>query len=89
MSRMIWVNRYQSPPKPVYEELYNLVKDKDYFVLTTNVDHCFQKAGFAKERLFYTVRRRLHKGQCVLMVISEKCCRIYFRKRGQWPQNLK
>ena len=33
---------------------YNLVKDKDYFVLTTNVDHCFQKAGFAKERLFYT-----------------------------------
>ncbi len=51
---MIWVNRYQSPPKPVYEELYNLVKDKDYFVLTTNVDHCFQKAGFAKERLFYT-----------------------------------
>lgn len=45
MSRMIWVNRYQSPPKPVYEELYNLVKDKDYFVLTTNVDHCFQKAG--------------------------------------------
>ncbi len=54
MSRMIWVNRYQSPPKPVYEELYNLVKDKDYFVLTTNVDHCFQKAGFAKERLFYT-----------------------------------
>ena len=47
MSRMIWVNLYQSPPKPVYEELYNLVKDKDYFVLTTNVDHCFQKAGFA------------------------------------------
>lgn len=37
----------------------------------------------------HTVRRRLHKGQCVLMVISEKCCRIYFRKRGQWSQNLK
>ncbi len=41
-------------PKPVYENLFELVKDKDYFVLTTKVDHCFQKAGFAKERLFYT-----------------------------------
>ena len=41
-------------PRPVYDRLYQLVKDKDYFVLTTNVDHCFQKAGFAKERLFYT-----------------------------------
>ncbi|MDE6442760.1 MAG: Sir2 silent information regulator family NAD-dependent deacetylase [Clostridia bacterium] len=53
-SRNILVNRYQKPPKPVYEELYNLVKDKDYFVITTNVDHCFQKAGFDKQRLFYT-----------------------------------
>lgn len=41
-------------PKPVYEKLYDLVKEKDYFVLTTNVDHCFQKAGFDKHRLFYT-----------------------------------
>ena len=41
-------------PRPVYRELYDLVKDKDYFVLTTNVDHCFQKAGFDKRRLFYT-----------------------------------
>ena len=41
-------------PKPVYDELLDLVKDKDYFVLTTNVDHCFQKAGFEKHRLFYT-----------------------------------
>ena len=53
-SRDIYVNRYQNPPKPVYERLYELVKEKDYFVLTTNVDHCFQKAGFAKNRLFYT-----------------------------------
>ncbi len=43
-----------NPPKPVYQRLYELVKDRDYFVLTTNVDHCFQKAGFAKERLYYT-----------------------------------
>lgn len=53
-SRYIYINRYMDAPKPVYENLFTLVKDKDYFVLTTNVDHCFQKAGFAKERLFYT-----------------------------------
>ncbi len=53
-SRYVYINRYQKPPKPVYEDLYQLVKDKNYFVLTTNVDHCFQKAGFSKERLFYT-----------------------------------
>lgn len=53
-SRYIFINRYTDAPKPVYEKLLELVKDKDYFVLTTNVDHCFQKAGFARERLFYT-----------------------------------
>ena len=53
-SRFIFVNRYMDPPKPVYDDLFRLVKDKDYFVLTTNVDHCFQKAGFDKQRLFYT-----------------------------------
>ena len=53
-SRYIWINRYMDAPKPVYSRLYDLVKDKDYFVLTTNVDHCFQKAGFDKARLFYT-----------------------------------
>ena len=53
-SRYIWVNRYMDPPKPVYRQLLDLVRDKDYFVLTTNVDHCFQKAGFDKHRLFYT-----------------------------------
>lgn len=53
-SRYIFINRYKNPPKPVYQELYSLVKDKDYFVITTNVDHCFQKAGFDKKRLYYT-----------------------------------
>ena len=53
-SRYIFINRYQDAPKPVYSQLLHLVKDKDYFVLTTNVDHCFQKAGFDKDRLFYT-----------------------------------
>lgn len=53
-SRQIYCNRYVDIPKPTYGKLLELVKDKDYFVLTTNVDHCFQKAGFDKKRLFYT-----------------------------------
>ena len=53
-SRYVYINRYMRPPKPVYEQLYGLIKDKDYFVLTTNVDHCFQRTGFDKKRLFYT-----------------------------------
>ena len=53
-SRYIYINRYMDAPKPVYNALLQLVRDKDYFVLTTNVDHCFQKAGFEKRRLFYT-----------------------------------
>lgn len=53
-SRYIFINRYQDAPKEVYHDLYRLVQNKDYFVLTTNVDHCFQKAGFDKQRLFYT-----------------------------------
>ena len=53
-ARNIYVNRYMNPPRSVYQNLYSLVKGKDYFVITTNVDHCFQKAGFEKKRLFYT-----------------------------------
>lgn len=53
-ARYIYINRYMDTPKNTYQKLYELVKDKDYFVITTNVDHCFQKAGFDKKRLFYT-----------------------------------
>lgn len=53
-SRQILINRYEKAPKPVYEDLLALVRDRDYFVLTTNVDHQFQLAGFDKRRLFYT-----------------------------------
>lgn len=67
-SRNIQLNRYEKAPKPVYEELCGLVKDKDYFVITTNVDHCFQKAGFDKHRLFYT------QGDYGLFQCSEPCC---------------
>ena len=53
-ARHIYFNRYIDPPKEVYSKLRELVKDKDYFVITTNVDHQFQRAGFDKKRLFYT-----------------------------------
>ena len=53
-ARHIYYNRYVSAPRPVYEDLRKLVQGKDYFVITTNVDHQFQRAGFDKKRLFYT-----------------------------------
>lgn len=71
-SRYIWINRYQDAPKPVYHDLFALVQGKDYFVLTTNVDHCFQKAGFDKKRLFYT------QGDYGLFQCSEPCCQETF-----------
>ena len=71
-SRYIFINRYQDAPKPVYNDLLELVRDKDYFVITTNVDHCFQKAGFDKKRLFYT------QGDYGLFQCSEPCCQETF-----------
>lgn len=71
-SRYVMINRYMDPPKPVYQNLLELVKNKDYFVLTTNVDHCFQKAGFDKQRLFYT------QGDYGLLQCSVPCCQETF-----------
>ncbi len=67
-SRYIYINRYMDAPKPVYDDLLALVHAKDHFVITTNVDHCFQKAGFDKKRLFYT------QGDYGLFQCSEPCC---------------
>ena len=74
-SRYIYVNRYLDAPKPLYEKIFHLVKDKDYFVLTTNVDHCFQKAGFDKKRLFYT------QGDYGLFQCSRPCCQKTYDNR--------
>lgn len=74
-SRYIEVNRYQNTDKPVYENLFELVKDKNYFVITTNVDHCFQKAGFDKKRLFYT------QGDYGLFQCSVPCCQTTYDNR--------
>ena len=67
-SRYILINRYQDIPKPTYDNLLCLLQGRDYFVLTTNVDHCFQKAGFDKKRLFYT------QGDYGLFQCSQPCC---------------
>ena len=71
-SRYIFINRYQNAPKSVHEGLLRLLRGKDYFVITTNVDHCFQKAGFDKKRLFYT------QGDYGLFQCSEPCCQETF-----------
>lgn len=80
-SRYIYINRYLNALKPVYEKLLSLVKDKDSFVLTTNVDHCFQKAGFDKHRLFHT------QGDYGLFQCSEPCCAETF-DNGEIIQNM-
>ena len=88
-SRYIFINRYQDAPKPVYNDLLKLVRDKDFFVITTNVDHCFQKAGFDKKRLFYT------QGDYGLFQCSEPCCQETFdneaviREMVKWQKDMK
>ena len=71
-SRYIFINRYTDVPKPVYDDLLKSVSGKDYFVITTNVDHCFQRAGFDKKRLFYT------QGDYGLFQCSVPCCQETF-----------
>lgn len=53
-SKHSMINRFLPPAMPLYRQLYEIVKEKEYFVLTTNVDHQFQKAGFDTERIFAT-----------------------------------
>ncbi len=66
-SRHIWCNRYEPAPKDTYGKLLELLDGRDFFVLTTNVDHQFQQAGFPRERLFYT------QGDYGLWQCSEPC----------------
>ena len=88
-SRYIYINRYMDAPKPIYDDLLKWVAGKDYFVITTNVDHCFQKAGFEKKRLFYT------QGDYGLFQCSEPCCQETFdneavvRKMVARQENMK
>ena len=78
-ARHIYFNRYVDAPKPVYKDLFNLVKDKDYFVITTNVDHQFQRAGFDKKRLFYT------QGDYGLFQSTNPDCKVTFDNK-EWVE---
>ena len=82
-SRYIYINRYMDAPKPVYDDILKLVQNRDYFVITTNVDHCFQKAGFDKKRLFYT------QGDYGLFQCSKPCCSKTFDNEVQIHQMMK
>ncbi len=76
-SRHIYYNRYDQPAGEVYLALLRLVKDKNYFVITTNVDHRFQVAGFDKSRLFYT------QGDYGLFQCAKPCCNKTFDNEEQ------
>ncbi len=89
-ARHIVLNRWQPPALPLYLELLALVQDKDYFVITTNVDAQFAKAGFSVERIFAVqgdygnlqcaqgCHNKLYKNRELVlrMEAEEKNCRI-------------
>lgn len=82
-SRLIHYERYSMPPKPVYQNLYKLIKDKNYFVITTNVDHFFQRTGFDKKRLFYT------QGDYGLLQCKKPCHNINYDNEKQIEEMFK
>lgn len=82
-SRYIYINHYMDVDNGTYKGLFKLVKDKDYFVLTTNVDHQFQKAGFDKHRLFYT------QGDYRLFQCSQPCCQETYDNEAYIQDMLK
>ncbi len=81
-SRHIYLNRYQWSAGKPYADLLKLIQDKDYFILTTNVDHSFQKAGFDKHKLFYT------QGDYGLWQCSKPCCTETFDNEKQVHQMI-
>lgn len=81
-SKMIYLNRYKDGAKDLYKRLLNLVKNKNYFVITTNVDHQFQLAGFDKKRLFYM------QGDYGLFQCSKPCSDTTYDNKDQVFQML-
>ena len=75
-SRYVYINRYSPIPEDTYSKLFELIRDKNYFVITTNVDHCFQKSAFDKERLFYT------QGDFGLFQCSRPCHKKTYENYG-------
>lgn len=76
-SRHIWINRYEPGATALYQELFSLIQDKKYFVLTSNVDHQFQLAEFDKTRLFYT------QGDYGLFQCSKPCLQETYDNKDQ------
>lgn len=81
-SRHIWYNRYAADTNDTYSALLKLVQDKDYFVITTNVDHQFQLSGFDKNHLFYT------QGDYGLFQCSKGCHQKTYDNRFQIEQMM-
>ncbi len=76
-SRMIVFERYTLPPKAdVYTMLRKLLEGKEYFVITTNVDHLFQRSGFDRKRLFYT------QGDYGLLQCATPCHQKTYEREG-------
>ena len=76
-ARLINLNRYNKEPLKLYSEIFNLVKNKEYFVLTTNVDAQFEIAGFNKENIFAT------QGDYGMLQCSKACHnKLYSNKKN-------
>lgn len=82
-SRYVYVNRYMEGAGTLYKKLFKMISHKDYFVITTNVDHQFQKAGFDKNRLFYV------QGDYGLFQCEEPCCMETFYNKEVILQMVK
>lgn len=76
-AKFVILNRYSDIGLDLYKKLYKIVENKNYFVITTNVDHLFQKSGFSKDRLFYT------QGDYGLFQCSKPCLNITYDNEKQ------
>lgn len=89
-SKHIYLNRYEFPSGQVYKYLLEIIKEKKYFVITTNVDHQFIKAGFQSDNIFatqgdygllqckYACHKKLYENKNIVydMVKIQRDCKI-------------
>ena len=71
-SKQILVNRYTDEGIELHRDLYNIVKDKDYFVLTTNVDSKVEMSGFDKSKIFEVQGKEISENFNVLCHVITK-----------------
>ena len=85
-AKMIKLNRYNEKPLKLYQELYEIVKNKEYFVLSTNVDGQFYNSGFDKDKVFEV------QGDYSYLQCENACHNKLYNNRDlveQWLQNTK